>query len=220
MTDVLQPSPQTDAEAGSAPARGDASAPIRMTFDEFMAWDPETGRAEWVNGEVILVAPAAAEHQDLVVFLIWLLADYIVPRRLGRLFSAPFLMRLPNRPSGREPDLLFIAAEHADRVKSTYRDGPADLVIEVLSPDSERRDRVDKLQEYEAAGIPEYWLFDPLRKDAFFFLLGEDGRYHLSVADQDGIYCSRVLDGFRLKVDWLWRRPLPALANALAELPA
>ena len=56
MTDVLQPSPQTDAAPGP-PAERD-TAPLRMTFEEFMAWDPGTGRAEWVDGEVVLVSPA------------------------------------------------------------------------------------------------------------------------------------------------------------------
>jgi hypothetical protein len=63
-------------------------------------------------------------------------------------------------------------------------------------------------------------MFDQLRRDAFFFLLGDDGRYHLTVADRDGIYRSRILPGFLLRVDWLWRRPLPDPAEALRELPS
>lgn len=220
MTDVLQPSPQTDAAAGTRTERNDAPGALRMTFEEFMAWDPETGRAEWVDGEVVLMSPASFDHQLLVFFLAKLLDAFVEPRGLGQVVIAPFLMRLANRPSGREPDILFVAAEHADRIKPTYLDGPADLVVEVLSPDSETRDRVDKLQEYEAAKIPEYWQVDLLRKDAYFFLLGEDGRYHLNVADTDGIYRSRAIEGFRLRVDWLWRRPLPKLEDALRELPA
>jgi Uma2 family endonuclease len=191
-----------------------------MTFEEFLAWNPESGRAEWVDGEVVLVSPASGDHQFLVIFLVELLAPIIRARGLGLLLTAPFLMRLPNRPSGREPDILFLATEHAARYKQTFLDGPADLVIEIISPDSETRDRADKLREYEEAGIPEYWMFDPVRRDAYFFLLGDDGHYHLAVADKDGIFASRVLSGFRLRVDWLWRRPLPDPVEALRELPA
>ena len=57
-----------------------------------------------------------------------------------------------------------------------YLDGPADLAIEIISPESEARDLVDKLNEYEAAKIPEYWVIDWMRRNALFFLLGEDGR--------------------------------------------
>jgi len=212
MTDVLRPSRQTD-DPASVPV------PLRMTFDEFMAWDPECGRAEWVNGEVVLVSPASLGHQLFIFFLAKLLDPFVEPRALGQVIMAPFLMRLAQKPSGREPDIMFIAAEHFDRLTETCLNGPADLVVEVLSPDSEIRDRVDKLQEYEEAGIPEYWLFDRLRSEAFFFRLGADGRYHLAPADQDGIYHSQVLEGFRLRVDWLWRQPLPTLSEALRELP-
>jgi len=233
MTDVLQPQAPSGEAAGSVGASGvDAptaagpakeatvQAPTHMTFDEFMAYDPETGRAEWVDGEVLLVSPAASDHQFLVGFLYRLLSDWVESHELGFVLLAPLLMRLANRPSGREPDILFVTAEHADRVKPTYLDGPADLVIEVVSPDSEARDHVDKRNEYEAAKIPEYWVLDRLRQNAFFYLLGDDGYYHPAPIDQDGIYRSRVLEGFRLRVDWLWRQPLPKLAEALRELPA
>ena len=139
---------------------------------------------------------------------------------IGEVFSAPFLMRLPTRPSGREPDLLFVATEHLDRVQPIYLDGPADLVVEVVSPESDERDRGAKFVEYEAAGIPEYWLVDPLRQESAFFQRGADGHYHPAPIDADGIYWSAVLPGFWLRVGWLWQRPLPAIAAVLRELEA
>ena len=51
-----------------------------------------------------------------------------------------------------------MASERLDRVHRTYLDGPADLVVEIVSPESAGRDRGEKYYEYEAAGIPEYWL--------------------------------------------------------------
>lgn len=126
-------------------------------------------------------------------------------------------MRLPTRPSGREPDLLFVANEHANRLRPTYVDGPADLVIEIVSPDSEERDRVTKLAEYEGAGIPEYWLIDPAHQETTFYRLGADGRYSAVPIDADGFYHPAALSGFRLRVAWLWERPLPALAEVLPQ---
>ena len=232
MTDILQPPahPSEPANAGDAsphdapPAASTPGAatvpPLRMTFDEFMAFDPEVGRAEWVDGEVILVSPASSDHQLIFVFLIQLLGIYIGRHKPGILYASPFLMRLANRPSGREPDVLFVANEHIDRIKPAFLDGPADLAIEIVSPDSQTRDLVDKLNEYEAAKLPEYWVIDWIRQNAFFFLLGEDGRYHTAPVGQDGFYRSRVLAGFRLRVDWLWRRPLPFAEEAFREMEA
>jgi Uma2 family endonuclease len=127
-------------------------------------------------------------------------------------------MRLSSRPSGREPDVMFVAADHADRVKGALLDGPADLAVEVVSPESEGRDRAIKFTEYEAGGVQEYWLIDRLRNEAYFYLLGEDGRYHLAPMPDGGVFRSSVVEGLRLKVDWLWRVPNLTMRQALAEL--
>jgi Uma2 family endonuclease len=193
-------------------------SPPPISFEEFLAWADEDTAAEWVDGEVVLLSPASLEHQDLLGFLYQLIRAFVEARALGSVYFAPVLMRLPTRPSGREPDLLFVSAAHADRLRGTYVDGPADLVLEIVSPDSDDRDRGEKFIEYEAAAIPEYWLVDPLRQQALFFHLGADSRYRLAPIDADGFYHSAVLAGFRLRVDWLWRRPLPRLAEAIRAI--
>lgn len=109
--------------------------------------------------------------------------------------------------SGREPDLLFVKNEHAERLKRTYLDGPADLVVEIVSPESAGRDRGEKFYEYEAAGIPEYWLIDPLHERAEFYQLDAQGCYQFIPPDAENIYCSAILPGLWLKVGWLWPPP-------------
>lgn len=208
MTDVLQPSAAPDT----------LQIPTHMTWEEYLAFDFEDCQAEWVDGEVVLVPPARAEHQFIAGFLYRLIIEFVELHSLGLVFQPPMLMSLSSRPSGREPDVLFVASEHVDRVKDALIDGPADLAVEVVSPDSDRRDRAEKFQEYEAGGVSEYWLIDGLRKEAYFYVLGEDGRYHLVSLPTDGIYRSKVLDGLRLKVDWLWRVPELTLRQALAEI--
>lgn len=195
--------------------------PAPVSFEDFLAWVDEDIRAEWVDGEIILMSPINANHQLILGFLYRLLAHVVETRDLGLLLLAPFLMRLPTRLSGREPDLLFLASEHMDRFRETYIDGPADLVVEVVSPDSDERDRVEKLAEYETAGIPEYWLVDPRRREALFYVLGADGRYHAASVDAEGFYRSTVLAPFRLlKVVRLWQRPLPPVGGLLREIGA
>ena len=191
-----------------------APPPSPVSWEEFLAWTGDENRAEWVDGEIVPMSPNSVEHQLLSGILYRLLVYFVETRQLGQVLYAPILMRLPTRPSGREPDLLFVATAHLDRLRETYVDGPADLVVEIVSPESDARDRGDKFLEYEAGGIPEYWLIDPLRQQAAFYQLRADGRYHLGLTDPEGVYRSAVLPGFRLRVGWLWQRPLPSVAEA------
>jgi Uma2 family endonuclease len=193
--------------------------PAPASWDDFLAWLDEDVRAEWVDGAIVEMSPASAVHQWILGFLYRLLMEVVDRDRGGAVFVAPFLMRLPRRPSGREPDLMFVSAEHAHRIRPTYVDGPADLVVEIVSPVSAERDYHEKLAEYEAAGVLEYWIIDPLQRAALFYQLDDTGRYQQVPATEDGIYTSRTVPGFQLRVSWLWQRPLPTIHEALADLP-
>lgn len=118
--------------------------------------------------------------------------------------------------TGREPDLLFVTSAHRDRIQEMYLDGPADLAIEIISKESVGRDRDEKFAEYEQAGVLEFWLIDPIRKQTEFYHL-IDGHYRLMILN-DGIYHSEVLPGFRLCELWLWEDPLPNVLNVLRKL--
>lgn len=159
-------------------------------------------------------SPASDQHQDLVRFLTAVLSGYVETHALGIIRPVPFQMRLEH--SGREPDLLFLANEHLQQLKNSYLDGPADLAIEILSRESAVRDRGAKFCEYEAAGIPEYWLIDPERERAEFYQMDDQGRYAAVAPDVEGAYHSRVLPGFRLPIAWLWHPP--HVIAALREL--
>ncbi len=193
------------------------TTPAKMTYEEFLAQADEDTPAEWVDGEVILMSPASKRHQVLADFLTALLRHFVEAHQLGLVLSAPFQMKLAARPSGREPDVLFVSSDRLDRLKEMYLDGPADLAVEVVSADSRARDRVDKFYEYEQGGVREYWLIDPLSKQAEFYLLGDDGRYHPAAVGPEGEFHSVVLGGLRLTVDWLWQEPLPPLLTVLKE---
>ena len=135
---------------------------------------------------------------------------------LGLLYADPFQLRLAVAAAGRAPDLMFVRTEHLDRVQEKFLDGPADLVVEVLSPGTERVDRGDKFYEYQAAGVPEYWILDPVREVADFYVLDDAGVYRSANVPPDGQFESTVLTGFRLQVEWLWSRP--RVSSVLKEL--
>jgi Uma2 family endonuclease len=82
----------------------------KMTYEEFLAWY-DGSHAEWVDGEVILMTPVSTQHQLLLSFLAALIQHWVEAAQLGLVLTAPFQMKLSFRPSGREPDVLFIARE-------------------------------------------------------------------------------------------------------------
>lgn len=206
-------------EIGTEPLRTpQRTAPTgKITYEEFLAWADEDTWAEWVNGEVVVLTPASNRHQMLIGFLLNLMQHFTEAHDLGRVLCAPFQMKTGPDLPGREPDILFIAREHLDRIQNSYLDGPADLVVEIISPDSRARDRGEKFYEYEQGGVREYWLLDPLRRQAEFYQRGPDGIFRLVPSGEDGIYRSAVLEGLWLKVEWLWQEPLPPLMSVLRE---
>src|SRR5205085_516235 len=100
-------------------------------------------------------------HQFLAAYLYGLVLAFTAPDDLGSTLFAPARVRLWRRKF-REPDVIFMLKEHADRIQKQFWIG-ADLVMEVVSEDEEnrRRDLVIKRGEYARAGIPEYWIVDP-----------------------------------------------------------
>ena len=189
----------------------------KMTYEQFLEWDFENPHVEWVKGEVIEMAPVSGDHQDLRSFLLVLFRMFIEEHDLGQLLDGPFQMKTGDDLPGRAPDIQFISKRNLGRLKKNHLSGPADLVVEIISPGSRGTDRGDKFYEYEKGGVREYWLIDPERKRAEFYRLGRDKQYQLIDVGNDGLVRSLVLTGLWLKVDWLWQRPLPRLKTVLKE---
>ncbi len=182
-----------------------------VSYEAFLDWLDEDTRAEWVHGEIIVMSPASNRHQQIAGFLVAVLGIYVEERELGQVLCAPFQMKMEH---GREPDVLFVAEAHRDRLRETYLKGPADLVVEIVSPESGPRDRGEKFYEYEAGGVPEYWLVDPAREQLEVYRLAE-GRYHSIRPEEEDVYRSEVVPGFWLRAGWLWQQPLPKVLDVL-----
>ncbi|HEY8668746.1 MAG TPA: Uma2 family endonuclease [Tepidisphaeraceae bacterium] len=189
---------------------------VRMTYEEFLESDTFHGPVEWVNGEVVPMAPVSNEHSIINIWLVRILGEFVERENLGQVYGEPFQMKIGAEFS-RSPDVFFVAKKNLNRVKSSHLEGPADLVVEVISPGSRALDRGNKYVEYEQGGVREYWLIDPERKMAEFYQLGRDRTYQnvLVGGAADGIYRSVVIKGLWLETDWLWRRPLPTLKSIL-----
>ncbi|HOT91034.1 MAG TPA: Uma2 family endonuclease [Anaerolineae bacterium] len=204
---------------------------LKMTYPEFLEWAGEDQLAEWVPfvnseyGEVITFMPPLDIHQTVLGFLYNLLGLFARWLNLGKVQVAPFEVKLWPDSASREPDLFFVATEHLNRLTTKRFEGPPDLIIEIVSPDSVKRDRGDKFREYQKAGVREYWVIDPREgyQRADFFYLDEAGDYHLFATEEDERVDSYVLPGFWLKPAWLWQadnlNPL-ALLFEIRGMPA
>ena len=179
-----------------------------VTFEEYLT-DPNIDpHSEWVDGTVSLMHAVADRHDEYTGWLHELLRPYLRRMKLGRLLSEPFVMKLTDPPVGRSPDLMFVAAAHLDRIRRNHLAGPADLVIEVISPATRVQDCVHKLAEYERGGVPEYWLIDPEDGAAEFHRRGDDRRLHV-ISPEAGIYRTPPFPQAFFHTDWLAQRPLP-----------
>ncbi|HLJ54837.1 MAG TPA: Uma2 family endonuclease [Chthonomonadaceae bacterium] len=199
----------------------------RMTYQEFLDWADEDVHAEWVDGAVeythLSIDPDTQEltmsvsrtHTKIGKFLIRLLESWIEDTQAGELQYAPFQMKTGPDLPGREPDVFFVATEHLDRLREKYLDGPADAVFEIVSADSVTRDHLWKRSEYESGGVREYWIIDPLKKEALLYSLGADGRYARIDLESDGRLHSRVMPGVAFSPEWFWRPRPPAASEVL-----
>ncbi|MDM8528748.1 Uma2 family endonuclease [Anaerolineales bacterium HSG24] len=174
--------------------------------------------AEWINGEVIVFMAASSKHQNLVMWLSAILHIFVETCSLGLILPAPFNMKMARIRRGREPDILFVTKARQHLIQYAHLAGPADLAIEIISPESAERDRVTKFREYETAGVKEYWLIDPETEDIEFYQLTATGYYQRIFPNSNGVYHSAVLSGFGFDVNWLQQKPLPQVLSIAKTL--
>jgi Uma2 family endonuclease len=194
--------------------------PEPMTYEQFLVATDEDTHAEWVNGRIVLMSPVSLDHARLSVLLLNIVSYYVGLHRLGEVCHDPFQMKTGPDLPGRAPDIIFVANENLGRLKRHFLEGPADLVVEIISPESRGRDRGEKFYEYEEGGVKEYWLVDEPRKKADFYRLGGDSRYQSMEVRPNGRFESVVLPGFWLQIGWLWENPLPTLPDIIERWKA
>jgi Uma2 family endonuclease len=196
---------------------GETVSQRNMTYEDFLEWNGTDGVwAEWIEGEIVYMSNPSLTHQRIARFLVGILQFFVESKNLGEILPAPFQLKFDFQDSSRQPDLMFVSNANASKVKKQFVQGTADLIIEIISPESRTRDKGDKFYEYEQAGVKEFWLIDADRKRAEFYTLGDDGFFNFILAE-NGVYASKVLPGMNLKVDWLWQEKLPTLMEVLKD---
>jgi Uma2 family endonuclease len=192
------------------PVQADGPA---MSFEEYLeAYDGV--HAEWVEGRVYVMSPGNEPQGRLSRFLAAIIQYWAEANGgLGETYLNAYPVRL-NEQTAREPDVFFIRKEHAERALGTFVQGAVDLVIEVASPSTRAVDRGVKYYEYEQAGVPEYWLVDPLRERVEAYRLGSGGMYEPVALGSPLVLQSEVaLPGMWIPAEWLWQNPLPRMSD-------
>lgn len=179
-----------------------------VSLDDYMEHYAALGM-EWVEGVVYSMAPIGLKHEEIRDYLRGLLQAYFSLRPIGRVVGEPFVMRLPEFPKRRrEPDLMVILKTNPGELKETYMDGSADICIEIVSAASSSVDRGDKFVEYEKGGVTEYWIIDPLRKEARFYKL-DDAKVYAPQPSENGLYTTAQLPDLMLDIATLWQPQMP-----------
>lgn len=178
-----------------------------LTYQDYLD-TPGDARYELLNGELIVVASPNRNHQTASISLGSEM--HIVARQndLGWVFAAPFDVLLEDDVDGLsvvQPDLIFVSKEREHIITPANVQGAPDLVVEVLSPSSRRRDWQDKLKLYERHGVSEYWLIDPDSRMAWIMRL-RDGRLAMHRACCEGdVAESAVIENFFVSMDAIFR---------------
>ncbi|HXO42495.1 MAG TPA: Uma2 family endonuclease [Thermoanaerobaculia bacterium] len=132
----------------------------RLTYQDLLRLPDDLLRHELIDGEHYVSPAPTVKHQDIVLNLVHILLTFVRAHGLGKVMVGPVDVLFTEHDVV-EPDVLFVAAAHGDRVRERYVAGAPDLVVEVLSPSNRGFDRIKKRRLYDAQGVPEYWIVDP-----------------------------------------------------------
>ena len=178
-----------------------ATAARKLTVQDYFALDaPDGERYELINGELIMAAAPNLAHQVTGLELGSRMNAFAKANELGQVVIAPFDVLLSDTDVV-QPDILFVSNERAEIITPANARGAPDLVVEVISPSSERRDWREKLALYAKHGVKEYWIIDPINRIIWLMLLR---RGILEIAGKYGegyTVSSTALAGFSVKVD-------------------
>ncbi|NER22880.1 MAG: Uma2 family endonuclease [Symploca sp. SIO1C2] len=182
--------------------------PVKLTFEQYLEYyDGTDNRYELCNGELAKVPPESGENTCRTLRLMYELAK-IINFLLIRQCTCE--LQVLGKTQNRFPDLVVLREEHLEltRKRQTITLGmpPPRLVVEVVSPyrnqndDNYKRDYIEKRQQYEQRGIPEYWIIDPQAKVVIVLLL-VNGSYQATEFSGNQRIISRTFPKLKLTAE-------------------
>jgi Uma2 family endonuclease len=134
---------------------------VKLTYDDFVLFPDDGKRHELIDGEHYVTPSPNRRHQQISGDLFAPIWTYLEAHPIGRVFHAPYDVVFSNFDVV-EPDLLYVSNERAaDVITSLHVRGVPDIVVEIGSPGTRKRDETIKRRLYERMGVSEYWILDP-----------------------------------------------------------
>jgi len=135
-------------------------AATKLTYADYAALPDDGKRYELIDGELIMNPAPVPKHQFIVRNVLRALDRYFLERRNGTAVAAPIDVVLADEFTV-QPDVIAIRSERLSIIGERNIQGAPDLVVEVLSDGTRRRDEIEKRKVYERFGVDEYWIVDP-----------------------------------------------------------
>ena len=183
----------------------------RMTLSEYRDLDEmDGGVCELINGEFCQMPPATPEHQLLIDFLVGMINSFArsIQPMPGLAFTTIGLalsdLYAPT------PDIVYLRFENLNLIRGGMVEGAPDLVVEALSSDR-GRDLVMKRAVYAEAGIPEYWILDPMNDTITVLRLSGSQYVEEAVLGSDDTLTTTTIPGFELPLSELFNQPVLAI---------
>jgi Uma2 family endonuclease len=182
-----------------------------FSYRDYQAWNKDE-RCEIIRGEASLMTPAPPRrHQEISVELARQFSNFLLGKTC-RVYTAPFDVRLGYELKRDEdihtvvqPDISVVCDQARLDEKGCL--GAPELIIEIISPATSRRDWKDKFLLYEEFGVREYWIVDPAGQTVVIFSLGADGRYgRPTVYTEEDKIAVGLLEGLIIELESVFRQ--------------
>jgi Uma2 family endonuclease len=168
-----------------------------MEFD-----DDDNFQYELIEGQLSKKTPNSIKHQRVSGDITFLLSNFLIQNPIGEVLFAPLDVVL-NEYNAVQPDVFYVSKnkEYILNEVEQVVIGIPDIIVEILSPSSVKRDRITKKKIYEQFGVTEFWLVDPSYKNVEVFRLVEGAFELADFVEENGTVKSTVLEGFELPLD-------------------
>ncbi len=169
----------------------------RLTYEDYCLYPDDGKRREIINGEMFVASSPDTIHQRAVMRLMVRLGRFVEIHKLGEAFIGPFDVVFSEFDVV-EPDILYISNARSGILTNKNVQGAPDLVVEVLSEGTGKRDRTIKLNLYGKFGVDEYWTIDPNGPSADIYRRGEEGLTMVAGLHANDALSSPMFPGFSL----------------------
>lgn len=177
----------------------------KLTYQEYreMEFDEDDNfQYELLNGIPMRKASPTIQHQRIVRKIAFAFEKFLEQNSIGEVFFAPLDVVL-NEHNAPQPDVFFVSKDKKyilDQEEQVVI-GTPDIIIEILSPGSVKKDRITKKKIYERCKVPEFWIVDPSYRNVEIYKLTEDVYELADFIEESGVVKSTVLEGFELSLD-------------------